>query len=57
MPNEEILPKGFNMDGMTKRRKTVVLQTGVENKTFQDERHPLVSGGSSRPRGPADWVH
>lgn len=40
VPNEKVLPKGFNLDGLTMRREMVILLAGVEDNIFEDECRP-----------------
>lgn len=57
VPNAMILPNGFNLDGLAKQRKTVIPQTGVEDRIFQDELRPERVRDSSRSSRVVDRIH
>lgn len=38
MSKEHILPKGFDLDGVSMKGKTVVLQTDIEDNFFESRR-------------------
>lgn len=55
--DEKVLREGFNLDGLANQRSAVALQTGVEDKTYEDEWHSQRVREIARTNGVLDRVH